>query len=496
MDLCSPGEAELREIITSPASAAEITYELKELPNGQSIALSDQILLDTGNADALPLLQQALQSLYEDADKSDCEKNNKSVSIRWEDYEKIGGVQGAIATQADKVITQLDQEVQNQLPVLISEFVRRFREDGSVELQTVSIQNLSDSPEKIKLLDSFIKNRLLIKEGDSEDQRIRVVHEALFRQWKTAQTILELQKEFIDVRERIMPIFMDYQLAKKQKKRLKNSWLHDPLLARATTLLKNTKLRWLPGIVEFITRSKRIRRRRRNISYFVISIVGAIGFLMLLAIGENANMAKKAAKKSLKSESKLLEQLAYIKAEDGDYLGAVDTALSGLPGPSNNDRPFVPSTYGAMLYALAMQNVNTYIKSNQNWRVSHPINLATYSRDGKYIAAFDNYNNIVVWERETANVVIKHELLKKIFSLSFSPDSRFLMYSIVGDVNVFFIPLEGKEYSAIKFTELDRINKKYLNELYKIVDIDKSGRFFRFSGLRNKASYLYNGQQF
>ena len=105
-----PSIADIGEIVRGPAEAAGLEWQ-KELASGQK--LDDRILADVDRPDLLPLIQFVLQQLYEQRETID-----GSPTLTWAAYARIGSLDGAINTAANRALEGLDDGDRAALPGL------------------------------------------------------------------------------------------------------------------------------------------------------------------------------------------------------------------------------------------------------------------------------------------------------------------------------------------------------------------------------------------
>src|SRR5581483_6908233 len=99
LKLAAPGPADMREVIEGPAARAGLSFETRE-EDGKSLA--DELAAAVGAAaDALPLLFER--------------RDPDHKLLRWADYTAMGGLEGAIASQAERVLSGLPEAVGAEL---------------------------------------------------------------------------------------------------------------------------------------------------------------------------------------------------------------------------------------------------------------------------------------------------------------------------------------------------------------------------------------------
>lgn len=163
----------MRKVIEEPAKLGAI-----ELESG----LADRLLQDTETPDALPLLSFTLWKLWHSY------RDDGKLEIK--EYEHLGGLHGAIATEADAILQDARRSGQEQH--LRNAFLKmaRLSEDGSYARQPV-LWNAPEIEKVESIIDRFIKSRLLLTRGEGADRTIEVAHEALFRSWEPLKNWLD-----------------------------------------------------------------------------------------------------------------------------------------------------------------------------------------------------------------------------------------------------------------------------------------------------------------
>lgn len=171
VDLGRPHGAELAQMLRQPAQIAGLRYGVDE----QGRRLDDLLLaeLQTG-ADALPLLQHLLASLYE--------RRSPEGELRVADYEQLGGLEGAIATHAESVVLQLAEAEQRCLPGVLARLVVVAEEAEACTSQAARWRELPGDADR-RLVRALIEARLFTACLVQGEPGFRLSHEALLRRW-------------------------------------------------------------------------------------------------------------------------------------------------------------------------------------------------------------------------------------------------------------------------------------------------------------------------
>jgi formylglycine-generating enzyme required for sulfatase activity/tRNA A-37 threonylcarbamoyl transferase component Bud32 len=255
---------ELRLAVTGPLTSVGYNIDSTELP--------DQIVSDVIDRPAcLPLLQFACASLWERRDR------DKRLVLASE-YAAFGGATGALATHAERCLTELGvDEVrivrQLFLSLITTDRTRRprMREDLLEGLPPVAE----------KLLDRLLQRRLLVATGDNETggTLVEVAHEAIATTWPRLARWLDETHE-----ERILTADIEQAatLWQRRGRRDAETWT-GPTLAEVVRKIEAWNLDLRSNARAFIDAGRqhaaRMRRRRR---WFAVVILAA---LAVAAIG-------------------------------------------------------------------------------------------------------------------------------------------------------------------------------------------------------------------
>ena len=166
--LSAPGLGSLYQMITRPAETAGIMIER---------GLAERILNDTGvHSGALALMAFTLSELFAAA--------SGTGVLRHDQYDRLGGVKGAIGSRAATAFDSLDTEAKEQLPVVFRQLIT-VNEDGAPTRQRGRpSQWAGNAAAQSRFLQAFVDARLLVSGLDADGHpTVEVAHEALFQSW-------------------------------------------------------------------------------------------------------------------------------------------------------------------------------------------------------------------------------------------------------------------------------------------------------------------------
>ena len=275
LDLTAPDPVALAEAICAPAEAAGLVFE-RDASSGQGL---DQILrADAGGADALPLLQFTLQHLFEAR-----EDRAGTPTLTLDAYRRLGGIEGAIAAEAERAVSGLPELTQGQLPWLLRQLVRtgRRRGDSAVVLSEMTLDEaeLAARPGARSLIDALVEARVLVLDagGETGPRRGRLAHEAVLRSWERARSFVESNARYFHQSEQLQTA-MDRWLADSKSRDL---LLRGTPLSMAEDLLRTHGEDLSPPTRDFVRNSRRVANRGRNIAY---GIAGSMAVLAVCAV--------------------------------------------------------------------------------------------------------------------------------------------------------------------------------------------------------------------
>ncbi|MBO9880831.1 winged helix-turn-helix domain-containing protein [Xanthomonas sp. D-109] len=198
-DVQPPSQAEIAQMIRLPARAAGLRFGID--PRTQ--AHLDDVLCAAAAAspDALPLLQYALQQLYE--------ARTPLGELSTEAYQRIGGLEGAVSYRAETVLAALDPRERACLPQILARLVS-LAEDAAVVGRRVAWRDL-DSAAQRHLVHAFVEARLLVSSAGAGDAEFAVAHEALLRRWPRAIAWIEQHRAALRVRARLAALAARWQ---------------------------------------------------------------------------------------------------------------------------------------------------------------------------------------------------------------------------------------------------------------------------------------------
>lgn len=376
--LPSPGVSEIGQMIRLPAFAAGLQFESRD-----GVALDDTLLdAMAQNPQNLALLEFTLEALYQ--------QRTEDGMLSFEAYERMGGVEGALAQRAEHLFGQLPQAVREVAPTLLRALVTVEQDENApVTSRAADYEALSEDPQVRALMEAFIQARLLVTDqADNGRAVVRVSHEALLHHWPRIRNQLAQDRVLLRIRGRIASAAQYWQAEGKMDSLLLGE---GKPLVDAQELYRQWEAVLEPKVVEFIEASQEAVERRRqekaraalreqqrranlrrsriiSISFALLSLVAMVGGYFGYQGQEMAesqrqqaeqerdrarasedlaeqerDRARQARRQALRTQSLYLSSLAQQEIDQGNATNAILLALEALPETMHApEKDFVP----------------------------------------------------------------------------------------------------------------------------------------------------------
>lgn len=180
--LGQPNREGLRDAITQPAELAGYQFEM-------SATIEDMLSTLETTPGALPLLQFAASKLWEARDKARKQLTHAS-------YMAMGGVAGALASHADRVVQELGPQSQTLVRAILLRLVSPERTRAIVPLE--ELRELSREVGEVqRLVDQMVAARLLVVQTleGGKGTTVEIVHESLIQNWPALRRWLDETQE-------------------------------------------------------------------------------------------------------------------------------------------------------------------------------------------------------------------------------------------------------------------------------------------------------------
>ncbi len=267
LDLGPPGPAELAEIVRAPAAAAGLVFE----DSAEEGELDERLLADAKSPDSLPLLQFTLRQLYERR----VEANGETLMTHAA-YEALGGLQGAIAAEAERAVSSLPPGTLAALPLLLRQLAEPARDGKTLTLREVGRSGVTATPAEAALVQALLNARILIARQDAAGRpTLRLAHDAVLTSWPRAQAAAQASREFYRVRAEVEDAWRLWREHGSRKDRLIQGGVP---LAEAERLVVDFSRELPADLVAYVNSSRKQAQLRQRL------LAASALFFLLLAI--------------------------------------------------------------------------------------------------------------------------------------------------------------------------------------------------------------------
>ena len=187
----------LERVIRGPAELSGLRFETDPGTNHNlALQLRDDAL--AGGSDALPLLEFTLDQLYE-------KRDTENGLLTFTAYQAIGGLEGAIGNNADRVMASFTPEEKKALPEVLSRLVRLSDDGIEARRQCARRQRFTSNSIHDSLVAKLINGRLLISSSDiqSKETVVELVHDCLLKVWGEVQRAIDIHRYLLEEKRKL-----------------------------------------------------------------------------------------------------------------------------------------------------------------------------------------------------------------------------------------------------------------------------------------------------
>jgi WD40 repeat protein/DNA-binding SARP family transcriptional activator len=398
---------ELLRAIELPAQRAGLKVEP---------GLAEAMVADVaGEPGALPLLSTALLEAWE---------HRRGRTLERAGYHQRGGVRGAVARLAESAYAEFTPVQQETARRLLLRLADVGEGDAIVRRRVTVPQLVGDDPDASSVLVTLTNRRLLT----SHDGMVELAHEALLREWPRLRAWLEDDVQGRRLHRHLQRAANDWDVSGREPSEL----YRGPRLVAALDWsasrrdkLSDVQLAFLDEGAAAAEREAAEHRRRTEQQAIANRrlrlLVGGLAVVLILALlagGVAVVQRSNANHQALLAESRAVAAQAGVE-------NSLDRSLLLAREASNLDDS--ADTRSSLLASLA--------RSPQALRVLRPsgdrLQMVAASRDGKWLAAPDEYGKTFVWDARTLEPVGPPLQISDFATsgLAFSPDSATLITS-------------------------------------------------------------------
>ncbi|MBK8908474.1 MAG: AAA family ATPase [Rhodospirillales bacterium] len=258
-DVEPPSGAGIRDMIEAPARASGLAYETTDERD-----LAQLLESEATHPGALPMLQYTLQALFEARD---------GETLTLAEYDRLGGLAGALAHKAEDAFARLDEDAQKELPRVLGALasVDLAGERTAATARPAALSEFPAGTPARRLIDLLLAERLLFAFGEAGDKggaapTVRIAHESLFERWPRAAKLLADSRLDLDWRTRLERAEREHRAAVDagDAKGAKGHLLEGNRLSNAVDLRSRRSDLLSPPVIAFITDSRRAADSKRN----------------------------------------------------------------------------------------------------------------------------------------------------------------------------------------------------------------------------------------
>jgi WD40 repeat protein len=384
-----PQPDELAEMIREPAQAAGLQWEIKD-----GVSLDHTILRDaTANPESLPLLEYALDQLYERHD---------GRLLTFAAYRGLGGLQGAISHSAEAVLTA-QQGLAHAFPKLMRSLAG-VDENGVAVRRYAPLSEFAEGTPERQLLDALIARRLCVADLRGDEAVASFAHESLIHSWTRVADWLRTETGLLQTRELAL-----HETKLWQQHGESDAWLAsaDKLIAFKHLEAANIKLS--ESASRFIERSRRRVRRGKRIKQLVMAGVLALA-LTAMVFGLYFLRARNVASRAIAAQ---FEARAWDLLRGGQLPAALRYALTStiIAGSSGTGSP-------PLLTAGLLQASRTVLLSGHGDFVGN----AAFSPDGRRVVTASEDHTARIWDALTGHELTQLKHSNKVWQAQYSLD--------------------------------------------------------------------------
>ena len=412
------------EVVTTPdrdALARTLYLPAKQF----GYAFEDEQLITTmvdtvaSEPAALALLQFCADRLWEVRDRT-------WKRLTWDAYRALGGVEGALAAHADRVLAEMSPAQQRACRGLLLRLVTADRTRAVVARREL-IESASSPDDANAVLDRLIAGRLLTA-GESEEGgevRVEIVHEALLRHWGALAGWLDEDVEGQRLTHALRQAAREWETRKRPRGLVWRGEALDDLKRwrkRATDRLTAEEAAFVQASEAEERRGSRIRRGLGAGAFVATGAFAAFMFFQWRAAEDARREAERqhaeAEVRGLVSEARNQEPAGKL----GEALALLRAAASLEPAETQA----VSSLVSLDMERLSRAGAAARVLSGHAWGLAR----LGLSPDGKVAATASRDGTVKLWDPGTGALI--RTLDGKgdpILSIAFSPDGKTLVAS-------------------------------------------------------------------
>ena len=266
--LLSPRGDELSDMIRAPAAAAGLEFEERD-----GVSLEREILRDAAaNPESLPLLQYALQQLYD---------RRQGKTLLWDVYKpagREGGLRSSLIEVAEGLVSATGADSDAVFRQVMRELTS-VSEDGSATRRYALLDGFPVASPERALIDRLVAARLAVTDRHDTEAVVFLAHEALLQSWPRVVSWLQQESTLLRLRDELQRDAHVWEAHARS-----DGWLGiAPDKLAALGQLEREGL-VPPGIAaEYAQRARRRARRSRLVKRVAVATIVVLGVMSIIA---------------------------------------------------------------------------------------------------------------------------------------------------------------------------------------------------------------------
>ncbi len=421
----------LRRALVAPAEAASHRFESEAIITSMLDGLA-------GAASALPLLQFTAAKLWEGRDPVQRVLTEAS-------YHAFGGVEGALASHADRVLDALAGAERRHARTLLLRLVTPERTRAVVTRRELEELGGAAAPELSRVLDRLIEARLLTVEGAGRDEStVELVHESLIAGWPALVRWIEEDQGDAQLRERLRVAAKEWDASggsegllwrgetaedarRWQKRQTPALTLGGAQGPPQTPLIGAREARFLAAVIALETRE---RGRRRQTVVALFAALGVVVLVVSLLAVQSIRTAARAEAEKAEAEAQRAEaELNALEARNATRMAVArerqgdPTTVLALLREIEIGHAAAPRGWADLARWARGAGVASVVLVHDD-----AVRAAAWSPDGRRIATGCDDKAVRVWSAGGVGlplVLRGHDA--RVFAVAFRPDGQRLV---------------------------------------------------------------------
>lgn len=414
--------AGLRRALVAPAEA--LSYRL------ESTALVNEMLdILMRTASALPLLQFTASRLWDGRDQ-------ERRILTEASYRQFGGVEGALASHANSVISAMTGPEKKWAKTLLLRLVTPEHTRAIVTRRELTEIGGNAVSEVERVLGRLVDARLVMVEGTGNDSTVELIHESLVEKWPLLNQWLEQEKDEARFLERLRTAAKEWESSGRSNGLLWRGEFAEEARRQWTLHTRQGVTDWSAREVQFVEAvvllGERERRRRRRIVAGVIASLGLVAVVVsILAVRARREAIRANQEAARANQETIRAENAKIEAEQG-ALRARNATRMAVARENQHDPTLVLTLLREIEPGPVPRGWSDLVIDARNAGIATAVLLhvdavrdAAFSPDGKRIVTACLDGNVRIWNADGLGVPVVlrgHEAA--VWSATFSPDGQ------------------------------------------------------------------------